>query len=98
MTYFDVISISEEFLIPFIKNKYNLDGYIILPLQSHEGGRNAVFICEGENAPGMVARVSYQNDRSKEDYLAELEFVRYLYDNGASVSNVIMLIFPFRMC
>lgn len=89
MTYFDVISISEEFLIPFIKNKYNLDGYIILPLQSHEGGRNAVFICEGENAPGMVARVSYQNDRSKEDYLAELEFVRYLYDNGASVSNVI---------
>ena len=89
MTYFDVISIGEECIIPFIAKMYNLEGYTILPLQSHEGGRNAVFICEGENAPGMVARVSYQNDRSKEDYLAELEFVRYLYDNGASVSNVI---------
>jgi len=89
MTYYDVINIGGKCIIPFLTEKYNLEGYIIQPLQSHEGGRNVIYICEKGEAPAMVARVSYQDDRSKEDYLAELEFVRYLYDNGASVSNVI---------
>lgn len=89
MTYYDVISIGEECIIPFVVEKYELEGYSIIPLQSHEGGRNVIYICEGKEAPAMVARISYLDDRSKEDYLAELEYVRYLHDNGASVSNVI---------
>lgn len=89
MTYFDVIAIGEECVIPFLTKKYNFEGYVIRPLPSHEGGRNLIYICEKDMASFMVARVSYLNDRSKEDYLAELEYVRYLYENGASVSNVI---------
>lgn len=75
--------------MPVVIEKYGLEGYILQPLESHEGGRNVIYMCEKENAPAYVLRVSYQNDRDREDYLAELEYVRYLYDNGASVSNVI---------
>lgn len=89
MTYYEVISIGEGKIIPLLVMKYGLEGYTFLPVQSHEGGRNVVYLGESEKKPGVVVRISYQNDRSKEDYLAELEFVRYLYENGASVANVI---------
>ena len=89
MLYNDVIEIFDKNILPVVIEKYGLEGYELQPLQSHEGGRNVIYICERENNPSYVLRVSYQNDRSREDYLAELEYVRYLYDNGASVSNVI---------
>lgn len=89
MTYYDVISIGEEKIIPLLVMKYGLEGYMFAPIQSHEGGRNVVYLGKRENESTVVVRISYQNNRSKEDYLAELEFVRYLYENGASVANVI---------
>ena len=89
MLYNDVIEIFDKNIMPVVIEKYGLKGYELQPLQSHEGGRNVIYICERENNLSYVLRVSYQNDRSREDYLAELEYVRYLYDNGASVSNVI---------
>ena len=89
MQYQDVIDCFKEKVLPFVVEKYGLEEYTIDPLASHEGGRNVVFICEKENGQSFVLRISYQNDRSREDYLAELEYVRYLYDNGASVANVI---------
>lgn len=89
MLYENVIQIFEKNILPFVVENYGLEGYELQVLQSHEGGRNVIYMCEKENAPSYILRISYQNDRSKEDYLAELEYVRYLHDNGASVANVI---------
>lgn len=89
MTYYDVISVGEEAVVPFFVKKYGLEDYTFLPVQSHEGGRNVVYLGECNKKSGVVVRISYQNDRRKEDYLAELEFVRYLAENGAGVANVI---------
>ena len=89
MLYQNVIEIFEGSILPIVIDKYGLSGYSIQPLNSHEGGRNVIYICEKEGELSFVLRVSYQNDRSREDYLAELEYVRYLHENGASVSNVI---------
>lgn len=89
MFYEDVMKIFERSILPVVTLKYGLEGYELNALQSHEGGRNAIYMCEKENALPYVLRISYQNDRSKEDYLAELEYVRYLHDNGASVADVI---------
>lgn len=89
MTYYEVIDIGEAYILPIVIKKYCMEGYKIQPIQSHKGGRNVIYTCEKENAPSRILRISYQNDRSGEDYLAELEFVRYLHDNGASVANVI---------
>lgn len=89
MTYLDVLEIFDKSIYSAVAQRYGMDGYSMEPVGSHEGGRNVVCICEKEQEPSRVLRVSYQNDRSEEDYLAELEFVRYLHDNGASVVNVI---------
>ncbi len=89
MLYEDVTEIFEAHISPVVTNKYGMSGYKMQVLDSHEGGRNVIYLCEKKDALPYVLRVSYQNDRSREDYLAELEFVRYLYENGASVSNVI---------
>lgn len=89
MLYQEVIDVFEETILPVVVDRYKLDGYRVQPLNSHEGGRNVIYICEKEGELSFVLRVSYQDDRSKEDYLAELEYVRYLHENGASVSNVI---------
>lgn len=89
MQYQDVIDCFKEQILSAVVEKYGLSEYTMEPLASHEGGRNVIYICEKKNEPSYVLRISYQDDRSREDYLAELEYIRYLYDNGASVANVI---------
>ena len=89
MLYSDVIDIFEEKILPVVREQYAVSGYVFRALESHEGGRNVIYIGEKEAAPSYVLRISYQNDRTKEEYLAELEFVHYLAENGASVSDVI---------
>lgn len=59
-------------------------------MESHEGGRNVIYIGEKEAAPSYVLRISYQNDRTKEEYLAELEFVHYLAELWVHGSGWIM--------
>ena len=54
----------------------------------HEGGRNLVFIVKkGEDQ--YVLRLSSLEDRSEEDFLAEVEFIHYLAQHGAPVADVI---------
>lgn len=55
----------------------------------HEGGRNVVYTCEKEDADAKILRISFLPDRSREDILAEMEYVRYLFEHGGNVSNVI---------
>lgn len=89
MLYQNVIEIFDEIILPVVLNKYDMLGYRIYPLNLHKGGRNVIYICDKNDDLSFILRISYQEDRSREDYLAELEYVRYLYENGASVSNVI---------
>lgn len=70
------------------KQLYGLDEYEIAPVSSHEGGRNQVFRCSQNGENQYVLRISELDDRTEADFLAETEFVRYLYQNGAPVANV----------
>ena len=68
---------------------YPLDNYEIRPVPGHEGGRNLVYICRLNGENRYVLRISALGDRTEEDYLAEMEFVRYLAANGAPAADVI---------
>ena len=57
-------------------------------LPGHDGGRNLAFIVKKDDTR-YVLRLSSAEDRSEEDFLAEVEFVHYLAQNGAPVADVI---------
>ena len=67
---------------------YSLEDYDLRPAPGHEGGRNQVYICSLNGEKKYVLRVSELGDRTREDYLAETEFIRYLAQNGAPVADV----------
>ncbi|MCH1624465.1 phosphotransferase enzyme family protein [Ferdinandcohnia quinoae] len=89
MTRNEAIKICDEFLRSTISTLYGLEDYQIELISPHEGGRNIVYICEKEGSKSKILRISYLNDRHLEDYLGELEYIRYLFNHGGSVSNVI---------
>ncbi|SDX55092.1 phosphotransferase enzyme family protein [Paenibacillus sp. CF384] len=89
MTHNDVINISNAYLLPLIAELYGLDGYGIQPVPAHDGGRNVVYTCEKEGAGAKVIRIAFLSDRSREDFLGEVEYIRYLFEHGCSVSDVI---------
>ena len=68
---------------------FSLQDYDCHEIESHEGGRNRIFICSKDVEKRFVLRVSVTGDRSEKDYLAETEFVHYLAKNGAPVAEVI---------
>ena len=69
------------------KALYQLEDYSLSPSPGHDGGRNLIWICS-KNEHKYVLRISVLNDRTKEDYWAEAEFVHYLAQNGAPVADV----------
>ncbi|WP_180968108.1 phosphotransferase enzyme family protein [Cytobacillus massiliigabonensis] len=89
MNWNEVIKICDEFLLSAITKLYGLEEYRIGLISPHEGGRNIVYICEKEGSKSKILRISYLNDRHLEDYLGELEYIKYLFNHGGSVSNVI---------
>ena len=72
-----------------IRELYNLSEYEMIRVKSHEGGRNLVYVCRYEGEPRYVVRISITGDRREQDYQAELEFVHYLAQGGASVADVL---------
>ena len=78
-----------EKFIENIKDLYGLKDYELSRVPGHEGGRNQIYVCRRGGEPKYVLRLSLIGDRTKEDYLAEAEFVRYLAQNGAPVADVI---------
>ncbi len=62
---------------------YGLNDRVFESIDEHEGGRNIAYRVSG----GLILRFSYLPDRSYEDILAEVEFIRYLHINGARVAN-----------
>jgi Ser/Thr protein kinase RdoA (MazF antagonist) len=85
----EVVHITKTHLLGPISELYALEGYEFSPVEGHDGGRNVVFTCEKEGAEPKILRISYLPDRSREDVLAEAEYVRYLAGNGGSVADVI---------
>ncbi|HCL02486.1 MAG TPA: aminoglycoside phosphotransferase [Lachnoclostridium phytofermentans] len=66
-----------------------MEDYEIRQIKPHEGGRNVVYSCEKVGAGAKIIRIAFLSDRSREDILGEVEYIRYLFENGGSVSNVI---------
>lgn len=89
INYNEVVKISDAYLLPVVSERYGLDGYECQQIPPHEGGRNVVYTCEKEGAGAKILRISFLTDRSREDVLGEMEYVRYLFEHGGSVSNVI---------
>ncbi|GAB6989830.1 aminoglycoside phosphotransferase/kinase family protein [Paenibacillus pini] len=85
----EVVQISNAYLLPLVSELYGLEGYKIKQIPAHDGGRNVVYSCEKEGADAKILRIAFLNDRSREDFLGELEYVRYLFEHGGSVSNVV---------
>ncbi len=75
-------------VIDYMKEVYNLNSYEIKQVSGHDGGRNVVFICSQNGENKYILRVSVLGDRKENDYLAEMEFVHYLAQNGAPVADV----------
>ena len=71
------------------KKLYTLEGYELSLIPGHEGGRNHIYICRGNDERKLILRVSALEDRTIDDYLAEVEFVHFLALNGAPVIDVI---------
>lgn len=68
---------------------YGLEGYEIELIDKHEGGRNVAYNCEKAGAGARIIRIAFLPDRSREDFLGEVEYVKYLHENGGDVANVV---------
>jgi len=84
MTYQEAVGICDAHLLAMIGELYDLEGCEAARIQPHKGGRNVVYACGDK-----MIRVAFLGDRGREDFLAEVEYVRYLAEHGASVANVI---------
>ncbi|MED0981457.1 phosphotransferase [Bacillus paramycoides] len=89
MTHNKIVRIGDSYLLPLVSNLYGLQGYETKPVKAHPGGRNVVYTYEKEGADAKILRISFLNDRSREDFLGEVEYIRYLFEHGGSVSDVI---------
>lgn len=66
-----------------------MEGYDIQLIPAHDGGRNVVYNCEKKGSSAKILRISYLPDRNRGDILGEVEYIRYLFEQGGSVSDVI---------
>jgi len=89
MTHNEVVKIADTYLLPLVSELYRLEGYETKPVKAHTGGRNVVYTCEKEGEDTKILRIAFLNDRSREDFLGEVEYIRYLFEHGGSVSDVV---------
>lgn len=89
INYSEVVKISDAYLLPLASELFGLDGYEIQLIPGHDGGRNVVYTCEKEGENAKILRISFLEDRSQEDLLGEVEYIRYLFEHGGSVSDVV---------
>jgi Ser/Thr protein kinase RdoA (MazF antagonist) len=68
---------------------YGLEDYEIQLIPAHEGGRNVVFTCVKVGADAKILRIAFLPDRNRDQFLGEVEYVRYLFEHGGSVSDVV---------
>ena len=91
MTFKEFKKINHVDLYPLVQELYRLNGYKFKMVDRGYDiceGQNAVYYCEKEGERDKIFRISL-NQRNREELLAEAEYIRYLYENGGSVSNVL---------
>ena len=76
-------------ILEFSKNVYKLNLYEINQVPTHKCGRNIVYVCSLNKENKYILRVSILKDKEEKDYLAEIEFIRYLAKNGAKVADAL---------
>ncbi|QSF47890.1 phosphotransferase enzyme family protein [Paenibacillus tianjinensis] len=89
MNYNEAVTIGDACLLTVVSELYGLECYAIRLIPAHDGGRNVVYTCEKAGSPSKILRIAFLPDRSREDILGEVEYIRYLYEHGGSVANVI---------
>ncbi|WP_199738057.1 phosphotransferase enzyme family protein [Falsibacillus albus] len=89
MIYNEIVKIGDAYILPLVSELYGLEGYEINPVKAHIGGRNVVYTCEKEGTDAKILRISFLNDRIREDFQGEVEYIRYLFEHGGSVSDVV---------
>ncbi|WP_181884405.1 phosphotransferase enzyme family protein [Neobacillus piezotolerans] len=89
MIYNEVVKICDTYLLPLVSELYGLKGYEIKRVKAHIGGRNVVYTCEKEGTDSKILRIAFLKDRSLENVLGEVEYIRYLFEHGGSVSDVL---------
>ena len=91
LKYKEVEKIFDVYLFPLVQELYGLDGYtpkfIDRGYEIYEG-QNAVYCCKKEGENPKILRLSLSG-RTRAELLAEVEYIRYLFENGGSISNVI---------
>lgn len=89
MTYDQVVKNYAPIILPQVTALYQLENYVISQIEPHEGGRNLVYSCSRAGDVDKIIRIVFLMDRGLNDLLSETQYIRFLYEQGASVSNVV---------
>ncbi len=82
----EAVKIAETDIADKICALYNLDRRCFSLLGGHEGCQNIIFMYK-KNTVELAVRISFREDRTFNDILAETHFVNFLFENGVRVSN-----------
>jgi len=74
-----------KLLLPQIAGLYGIEPDDLKLYPEYDGCQNLVFFYTSGTAQ-RVLRVSFRSDRTPDQILAELDFIRYLHENGVRVS------------
>ena len=78
-------TIQQQLLLPQIAKLYAIEPDDLQLYPDYDGCQNLTYFYK-RNDIHHVLRVSFRNDRSPDQILAELDFIRYLHENGVRVS------------
>ncbi len=81
----EALSEVQEQLLPKIAGLYSVEPGRLHLYPDYDGCQNLVFFYR-RDAGDYILRVSFREDRSPDLVLAELDFIRYLHENGVRVS------------
>ena len=84
----DLIEKYEAFILNQAVVLFNLKKEALQAFKAYEGCANLVYACQHQGQP-VILRVSYRQERSHSQILAELNYIRYLAENGVRVSKPI---------
>lgn len=72
-------------LLPKIAKLYKISPGELQLIPDYEGCQNLVYFYDRGASPAVL-RISFRDERGPDQILAELDFIRYLHDNGVRVS------------
>jgi Ser/Thr protein kinase RdoA (MazF antagonist) len=85
----EVVSLCENKVLDRAARLFDTQKEQVKVFDSYEGCANLVYEYERVGQP-MILRISFRADRSKEDILAELDWIQYLAAHGVRVSEPVL--------